>query len=489
MSKDFISTVTDQVLEDVRGLAEPAARRCYPIVWIDALVVKVRVDRVVQNRPAYLALGLNLEGKKEALGLWIGTGDGESAKFWLKILTELKSRGVADVCIVCCDGLTGLPDAVEAVYGDAWVQCCIVHLIRTSLKHVSYKDRKAIVKDLRPVYQAATEEAAAGALEAFDRTWGGRYPMIAETWRRNWERVIPFLAFPEDIRRIIYTTNSIEAVNRQLRKIIKNRGHFPTEDAALKLLWLALRNAEKKWTYPIKEWPRAYTSSRSTSPAVYPSQVDLTETMHVHKSEVTPYTEHLTLPRHLGFTAPDDLRDRLRGVHRDQLARTAAALRPNPQSDVVTHATKLAIATLGRRVLALEADGAHLDALLEQLVHRTAPTLLEVYGVGIHTAAILLVAAGDNPHRLTNEAAFAHLCGVAPLPASSGKTTRHRLNPGGNRQANHALWRIVFTRMSSDERTRKYVARRLGEGRTTKEIMRSLKRYVAREVYPHLVRD
>ena len=193
--------------------------------------------------------------------------------------------------------------------------------------------------------------------------------------------------------------------------------------------------------------------------------------------------------RHLGFTAPDDLRERLRGVHRDQLARTAAALRPNPQSDVVTQATKLAIATLGRRVLALEADGAHLDALLEQLVHRTAPTLLEVYGVGIHTAAILLVAAGDNPHRLTNEAAFADLCGVAPLPASSGKTTRHRLNPGGNRQANHALWRIVFTRMSSDERTRKYVARRLGEGRTTKEIMRSLKRYVAREVYPHLVRD
>ena len=198
--------------------------------------------------------------------------------------------------------------------------------------------------------------------------------------------------------------------------------------------------------------------------------------------------KYLNQIRHLGFTAPDDLRERLRGVHRDQLARTAAALRPNPQSDVVTHATKLAIATLGRRVLALEADGARLDALLEQLVHRTAPTLLEVYGVGIHTAAILLVAAGDNPHRLTNEAAFAHLCGVAPLPASSGKTTRHRLNPGGNRQANHALWRIVFTRMSSDERTRKYVARRLGEGRTTKEIMRSLKRYVAREVYPHLAR-
>ena len=196
--------------------------------------------------------------------------------------------------------------------------------------------------------------------------------------------------------------------------------------------------------------------------------------------------KYLNQIRHLGFTAPDDLREQLRGVHRDHLARTAAALRPNRQADNVTYATKLAIATLGRRVLALEADTRRLDQLLDQLVRRTAPTLVEVYGVGIHTAAILLAAAGDNPHRLTSEAAFAHLCGVAPIPASSGKTNRYRLNPGGNRQANHALWRIVFTRMSSDERTRKYVARRLGEGRTTKEIMRILKRYVAREIYPHL---
>ena len=196
--------------------------------------------------------------------------------------------------------------------------------------------------------------------------------------------------------------------------------------------------------------------------------------------------KYLNQIRHLGFTAPDDLREQLRGVHRDQLARTAAALRPTAGSDTVMYATKLAIATLGRRVLALEADTRRLDQLLDQLVRRTAPTLVEVYGVGIHTAAILLAAAGDNPHRLTSEAAFAHLCGVAPIPASSGKTNRYRLNPGGNRQANHALWRIVFTRMSSDERTRKYVARRLGEGRTTKETMRILKRYVAREIYPHL---
>jgi len=199
--------------------------------------------------------------------------------------------------------------------------------------------------------------------------------------------------------------------------------------------------------------------------------------------------KYLNQIRHLGFTAPNELRERLRDVHRDHLARTAAALRPTARTDTVVYATKLAIATLGRRVLALEADAARLDHELETLVRRTAPSLLEIYGVGVNTAAILLVAAGDNPHRLKSEAAFAHLCGVAPLRASSGKISRHRLNPGGNRQANHALWRIVFTRMSSDERTRKYVARRVAEGRSTREVMRVLKRYVARELYPHLVRD
>jgi transposase len=200
--------------------------------------------------------------------------------------------------------------------------------------------------------------------------------------------------------------------------------------------------------------------------------------------------KYLNQIRHLGFTAPDELRERLRDVHRDHLARTAASLRPTAGSDTVLYATKLAIATLGRRVLALEADAERLDHELEKLVQRCAPSLLEIYGVGINTAATLLVAAGDNPHRLKNEAAFAHLCGVAPLPASSGKLQqRFRLNPGGNRQANHALWRIVFTRMSSDERTRKYVARRAAEGKTIREIMRVLKRYVAREIYPHLVRD
>jgi putative transposase len=256
VSKDFITHVTDKVLDDVRAWQSRPLDECYLVVWIDALVVKVRVDGVVRNRPAYLVLGLNIEGKKEALGLVIGTGD-ESAKFWLKVLTDLRNRGLRQVCVVCCDGLTALPEAIEAVYADAWVQCCVVHLIRNSLKHVSYKDSKAIVKDLRPIYQAATEDDALEALVAFEDTWGSRYPMIGEMWRRHWERFIPFFAFPSEIRKIVYTTNSIEAVNRQLRKIIKTRGHFPTEDAALKLLWLALMRAEKKWTYPIKEWSRA----------------------------------------------------------------------------------------------------------------------------------------------------------------------------------------------------------------------------------------
>src|SRR5438876_207820 len=206
----------------------------------------------------------------------------------------------------------------------------------------------------------------------------------------------------------------------------------------------------------------------------------------VRRSSRNVRIKYLNQIRHLGFTAPDALRERLRDVHRDRLARTAASLRATARADSVVYATKLAIATLGRRVLALEADAERLDDELETLVRRTAPSLLEIYGVGTHTAAILLVAAGDNPHRLKSAAAFAHLCGVAPLPASSGKVIRHRLNPGGNRQANHALWRIVFTRMNSDERTRKYVARRLAEGLTTREVMRVLKCYVARELYPHL---
>lgn len=256
VSRDFISRVTDQVMDDIRAWQNRPLDPCYPVVWLDALVVKIRTSGVVQNRAVYLALGLNLEGRKEVLGLWLGTPGGESAKFWTKCVTELRQRGVRDVCIACCDGLSGFPEAIESVFAEAWVQCCVVHLIRNSLKFVSYKDRKAVAKDLRPVYQAANDDAAADALGAFAAKWDDRYPMIAEQWRAAWERFIPFLGFPDEIRRIIYTTNSIESLNFQLRKIIKTRGHFPTEDAALKLLGLALQNTEAKWTYPVKEWPR-----------------------------------------------------------------------------------------------------------------------------------------------------------------------------------------------------------------------------------------
>lgn len=252
MSRDQLSTVIATVLEDVREWQCRPLSRVYPIVYLDGFVVKIRHDGTVSNRTVYLAIGLNIAGRKEALGMWVSGP--ESAKFWLKVMTELKNRGVEQILIACVDGLTGFPDAIEAVFPDTVVQNCVVHLIRASLRYVSWKDRKKIVADLKPIYKAATEDAAFDALAAFDAKWSGQYPMIAETWRRNWERFIPFLSFPADIRRVMYTTNAIESVNRQLRKIIKTRGQFPNDDSALKLLWLALRNAEKKWTYPIKEW-------------------------------------------------------------------------------------------------------------------------------------------------------------------------------------------------------------------------------------------
>jgi transposase len=250
----------------------------------------------------------------------------------------------------------------------------------------------------------------------------------------------------------------------------------------------ARRRAGKSDTLDAIEAARAALSGRASAVAkTADGDVEAIRVLLVAKRSARDVRiKYLNQIRHLGFTAPDELRERLRGVARHDLARTAASLRVTAGLDVVTHATKLALATLGRRVLALEADMARLDELIETLVAKRAPTLLELRGVGSHVAAILLVAAGDNPQRLRSEAAWAHLCGVAPLPASSGKVERHRLNRGGNRQANHALWRIVFTRMSVDDRTRGYVTRRLAEGRSKAEIMRILKRYVAREVYPHV---
>ena len=241
VSADLISRVTDAVVEE---LAEWQARpldAVYPVVFIDALMVKIR-DGVVTNRAVYLAIGIDCDGHKQVLGLWVGPTTGESAKFWMSVLAELKSRGVADVCIVCCDGLTGLPDAIGAVWPQATVQLCVVHLIRASLRYASRKYWVPLTRDLRPVYTAVDERAAAAALDAFAAAWEGRYPAIVRLWRAHWQEFVPFLAFPPQVRRVIYTTNLIESMNARLRKVTRNRGQFPSEQAALKVLYLAVRN-------------------------------------------------------------------------------------------------------------------------------------------------------------------------------------------------------------------------------------------------------
>jgi len=252
VSADLISKVTSAVVEDVAAWQNRPLDAVYPIVYLDALVVKVRDQGVVRNKSVYIALAVTLAGAKEVLGLWIEQNEG--AKFWLKVVNELKTRGVRDVLIACCDGLKGFPEAIEAVFPQAVVQTCIVHMIRNSLRFVSYKDRKAVAKDLRPVYTAASREEALVALDAFEQKWARRYPMIAASWRSNWERVVPFLDFPPDVRKVIYTTNAIESLNSTLRKLLQYRGHFPTDEAVYKLLYLALSKMEKKWERSIRDW-------------------------------------------------------------------------------------------------------------------------------------------------------------------------------------------------------------------------------------------
>ncbi len=256
VSPDLISRVTSAVLEEVKVWQGRPLEAVYLIVYLDALVIKVRDQGTVTNKSAYLAIGVNGEGNKEVLGLWIEETEG--AKFWLKILTEIKNRGVEDILILCCDGLKGFPEAIEAVFPKTTIQTCIVHMIRNSIRLVSWKDRKHVVAALKPIYGAQTEDLAEAALTAFESSaLGARYPMIARSWRSNWQRVIPFLAFPREVRRIIYTTNAIESLNFSLRKIIKCRGHFPSDEAATKLLYLALIRAEQKWARPSWKWKDA----------------------------------------------------------------------------------------------------------------------------------------------------------------------------------------------------------------------------------------
>jgi putative transposase len=241
VSPDLISRVTDGVLEELAEWQSRPLDAVYPVIFIDALMVKIR-DGVVTNRAVYLAIGIDCDGEKQVLGVWVGPTTGESSKFWLSVLSEVKARGVADVCIVCCDGLTGLPDAIGVVWPAATVQLCVVHLIRASLRYASRKYWVPLSRDLRPVYTATDEAAAAAALEDFATAWQDRYPAIVKLWRAHWAEFTPFLAFPPEVRRVIYTTNLIESVNARLRKVTRNRGQFPSEQAALKVLYLAVRN-------------------------------------------------------------------------------------------------------------------------------------------------------------------------------------------------------------------------------------------------------
>ncbi len=245
IGRDTISRITNAVLEDVVAWRTRPLDTVYPIVYFDAMMVKVREDRSVQNRACYLALGVTCDGDREVLGLW--WQDTEGAKFWLAVLNDLRRRGVADVLIACVDGLKGFPEAIAATFPQAWVQTCIVHLIRASLRYVNYRDKKKVASALRPIYTAANADAALAELNAFDDEWGARYPAAVQAWRAAWENVIPFLALPDELRKAVYTTNTIEGLHRQVRKAIKTRGHFPDEQSATKLIYLALIRADAKW--------------------------------------------------------------------------------------------------------------------------------------------------------------------------------------------------------------------------------------------------
>jgi putative transposase len=246
VGRDLISKVTDGVMDDVREWAKRPLEDIYPIVFLDCMVLKIREGGTVQRRALYLALGVTLDGDRDVLGMWFQETEG--AKFWMQVLSDLKHRGVQDILIACVDGLKGFPEAIEAIFPRTTVQTCVVHLIRASLRYVPRREREQVARDLKPIYTAVDADAAQAELEAFDEKWGARFPPITQAWLNAWEYVTPFLAFPAEVRRVIYTTNAIEALNRQLRKAIKTKGSFPNEDAARKLVYLALQNAVPAWT-------------------------------------------------------------------------------------------------------------------------------------------------------------------------------------------------------------------------------------------------
>ena len=256
ISPDLVSAVTDSVIDEVTAWQSRPLESSYAIVFFDALRVKIRDEGLVKNKAVYLAIGMRPSGHKEVLGLWIEQSEG--AKFWLRVMNEIRSRGTQDILIAVVDGLKGFPEAITAVFPDTVVQTCIVHLLRYSMQFASWKERKPIAAALKPVYRAETAEAAAAELEAFAQgPWGHKYPAIAQSWRRNWEAVIPFFVFPAEVRKIIYTTNAIESLNASVRKAVRNKGHFPNDQAATKLIWLALRNVAEKWKNPPITWHAA----------------------------------------------------------------------------------------------------------------------------------------------------------------------------------------------------------------------------------------
>jgi len=256
VSPEFISSVTDAVMDEVMAWQARPLEPMYPVVFFDALRVKIREEGLVRNKAIYLALGILPDGTRDILGLWIENTEG--AKFWMKVFSDLKVRGVQDILIAVTDGLKGMPEALGAVFPATTLQTCIVHLIRNSLDYASWKDRRGLAAAIKPIYTAASAEAAQAELDAFEQgEWGKRFPTVVGAWRRAWDRVIPFFAFPPAVRKVIYTTNAIESVNAQLRKIVKTRGHFPTDEAATKLLWLALRNITADWSRAAHDWKAA----------------------------------------------------------------------------------------------------------------------------------------------------------------------------------------------------------------------------------------
>lgn len=255
ISPSLISTVTDEVLDEVRAWQSRPLDTVYPVLYLNALQVKVKSQGRVINKAVYIAFGVNLQGLKEVLGMW--AAEAEGAKFWMQVVTELKNRGVQDIFIACVDGLKGFPEAIEAVFPQTQVQLCMVHLVRHSLSYVSHKDRKAVAEGLKEVYQAATLAEAERQLTRFEEAWDSAYPVIARSWRQNWARVVPMFSYPAEIRRAVYTTNTIESLNAALRKVSKNRALFPNDEAVFKLMYLALRNISRRWTMPIKNWSGA----------------------------------------------------------------------------------------------------------------------------------------------------------------------------------------------------------------------------------------